>query len=106
MLILDAQVVESFAESPYYLSPVGQHSSLKALDTIYYANPTREESFCKEAGPFLKPQVPTVAKQPKQLVSSVLHWIVNQYPAGTILKHDKDVLLLDRHMLTQERAGE
>jgi hypothetical protein len=31
---------------------------------------------------------------------------VNQYPAGTILRHEKDALLLDRQMHTQERGGE
>ena len=54
----------------------------------------------------MKSSVPTAAKQPKQLVSSVLHWLVNQYPAYTFLRHEKDALLLDRQMHTQERGSE
>lgn len=42
----------------------------------------------------------------RRYFSSVSHWLVNQYPAGSILGHEKDALILDRQMHTQERGGE
>lgn len=104
-LILDAQVAGSLTESLYSRFPSRRHSSFGAFDTAHTGDQSTEVSFCKEVGIHLRPGKESAATRPrKQLASSVLHWLLNQYPAGTILRREKDACLLDRQLHGRERG--
>ena len=107
VLILDAQVANSFAESLYSHTPSRRQSSHGALDTAQRGDESGDIIFCKEVGGYLSPGKESAATTPpKQLASSVLHWLLNRYPAGTILRREKDACLLDQRCYEQERGGE
>lgn len=56
-------------------------------------------------GGFLRPgKESATTTPPKQLASSVLHLLLNQYPAGTILKREKDARLLDQRFHGREQG--
>ena len=100
VLILDTRVADSFAESLYSHPPSRRHSSSGSLN----AN-SGEISFCEEVGVCLPPGRETATtRQPKQLASSVLHWLLNKYPAGAILRREKDACLLDQQLQGRERG--
>jgi signal transduction histidine kinase len=104
VLILDAQVADSLNESLYSRSLSKRHSSLGALDRTRHRDHWPEISFCKEVGTHLGPGKDSAAtRPPKQLASSVLHWLLNRYPSGTILRREKDACLLDQQFHGRER---
>lgn len=104
VLVLDAQVSGSFEESLYSHAPSRRHSSYGVLDAAQRDNKS-DISFCKEVGIFLRPDKESAAaKPPKQLASSVLHWLLDRYPGGTILRREKDARLLDQQLHGRERG--
>ncbi|GAB7326475.1 hypothetical protein MBLNU13_g10474t1 [Cladosporium sp. NU13] len=107
VLILDSQVADSAAESLYSRSPSRRHSSFEAHSTTHNRNDSADILFCEEVGIFLGPGKESAVISPsKQLPSSVLHWLLKQYPAGAILRREKDACLLDQELRRREQGEE
>lgn len=102
VLILDAQVANPLTDSPYSVPTSRRHSKSEAPGV-----PGPEDYsplICLELGACLMPKKKhvTVNFDSKQLPSSVLQRLLSRYPAGTVLRRERDAPLLDKCMHHRE----
>lgn len=102
VLILDAQVEASFADAPYMDPPSRRKSTTGGPDVLEKEDPTVPPLFCKEVGVRLRPTemhtATDIERQSRQLSSTILHELLRRYPAGAIMRREKDAPVLDRRM--------
>lgn len=107
VLILDGQIADSFADPAYSHPPPRRQSTPMASSVSDQEGHTGLPMLCKEVGVCLKPNkraAMSSQRQSKQLFSSVLHALLCQYPAGTVLRREKDAPILEQYMQSREQG--